>query len=305
MKTEGGNNEDIWRVADDKPVDAQSAGTPKISLIVASYNTAEELRPLLESYRAQTYANKELIFVDGGSTDGTPALMKEYASVIDRSVSEPDKGIMDAWNKGLRMATGEWIQFLGAGDYFCDENVYADLVERCLAKNPESKIVYGYSKRVDPDGNTIEVIGEAWDRTCFCEIAWRFSQRATLHHRSFFDEYGDFDTSGAVPGGQCRDYEILLRYLKDHDAVFAEMPITCEDTTGYSSRPENRLRLVQEVRRARRQHKVAKWRLSGEMFLWKAYVKYVLWKILPYGVFMRVLDGIRRLRGMEPLYTKN
>lgn len=284
--------------------DHMAVDGPKITLIVASYNTAEELRPLLESYRRQTYRNKELVFVDGGSTDGTAALMEEYAPIIDRALSEPDKGIMDAWNKALRMATGDWIQFLGAGDQFCDDHVYATLVEKYLAKQPESKVVYGYSKRVDGQGQTIEVIGAPWDRRCFREVSWQFSQRATFHHRSLFEEYGNFDTADSVNGAQCRDYEILLRYLKDHDAVFAEIPITCEDTTGYSSRPENRLRLVQEVRRARRLHKVAKWRLSSELFLWKAYLKFLLWKILPYRPYLAVLDGIRRLRGMGDLYTK-
>jgi glycosyltransferase involved in cell wall biosynthesis len=277
---------------------------PKITLIIASYNTAEELRPLLESYRRQTYPNKELVFVDGGSTDGTRALMEEYASIIDRSISEPDEGIMDAWNKALGMVTGDWIQFLGAGDQLCDDHVYATLVEKYLSKRPESKVVYGYSKRVDAEGQTIEVIGAPWDRRCFREVSWQFSQRATFHHRSFFEEYGVFDTRNSVHGAQCRDYEILLRYLKDHDALFAEMPITCEDTTGYSSRPENRLKLVREVRRARRLHGVAKWRLSSELFLWKAYLKFILWKVLPYRPYLAVLDGIRRLRGMRSLYTR-
>ena len=148
------------------------------------------------------------------------------------------------------------------------------------------------------------MIGEEWDRRIFCEISWRFSQRATFHHKSFFEEYGDFDTSGSEPGAQCRDYEILLRYLKDHDALFSGMDITCEDTTGYSSQPENRLSLMKEVRRARRQHNVARWSVSGEMFLWKAYVKYALWKMLPEKVYLPLLDGIRKLRGMESLYTK-
>ena len=132
---------------DSKTQQSVAKDGPKFSLIVASYNTADELRALMESYRRQTYPNKELIFVDGASTDGTPALMEEFSDIIDNSIVEPDEGIMDAWNKGLKLVTGDWIQFLGAGDCFCDDDVYTNLVAKCLAQNPENKIVYGNSRR--------------------------------------------------------------------------------------------------------------------------------------------------------------
>ncbi len=275
--------------------------TPKITLIVASLNVKDKLRPLLESYRKQTYQNKELIFMDGGSTDGTLELMEEYRSIIDYGVSEPDEGIMDAWNKALPKATGDWIHFLGGGDYLYDENVYAELVEKCLGRNPESKVVYGYSNRIDAQGQTIEVYGEPWDGRTFREISWRFSQQATLHHRSLFEEYGFFDPS---PPPFCKDYELLLRYLKDHDAAFVPMVITCEDTVGVSSLPENKFRAVLESRRTRRQHKVAKWHLQGDIDLCKAFVKYALWKILPYRSYLWFLDSIRVMRGMSKLYSR-
>ena len=279
--------------------------TPKITLIVASLNVKDTLRPLLESYRKQTYQNKELIFMDGGSTDGTLELMEEYRSIIDYGVSEPDEGIRDAWNKALPKATGDWIHFLGGGDYLYDENVYAELVEKCLGRNPESKVVYGYSNRIDAQGQTIEVYGEPWDRRTFREISWRFSQQATLNHRSLFEEYGFFDPSPSLYlKTGVRDFELLLRYLKDHDAAFVPMVITCEDTVGVSSLPENKFRAVLESRRTRRQHKVAKWHLQGDIDLCKAFVKYALWKILPYRSYLWFLDSIRVMRGMPKLYSR-
>ncbi len=279
--------------------------TPKITLIVASLNGKDELRPLLESYRKQTYQNKELIFMDGGSTDGTLELMEEYRSIIDYGVSEPDEGVMDAWNKALPKATGDWIHFLGGGDYLYDENVYAELVEKCLGHSPESKVVYGYSNRIDAQGQTIEVYGEPWDRRTFREISWRFSHQATLQHCSLFEEYGFFDTSPPLyHKALARDYELLLRYLKDHDAAFVPMVITCEDTVGVSSLPENKFREVLESRRTRRQHKVAKWHLQGDIDLCKAVVKYALWKILPYRSYLWFLDSIRVMRGMPKLYSR-
>ena len=95
---------------------------PLISVIVATRNAEKTLSRFLDSYAAQTYGNRELIVVDGASTDGTVALLKERRDLITDWSSQKDTGIYQAWNRALDRAKGEWICFFGADDYFWENN---------------------------------------------------------------------------------------------------------------------------------------------------------------------------------------
>src|SRR5690348_14220883 len=90
---------------------------PRVSLIIAVYNGASTIVKCLNSVAAQTYGSRELIVIDGGSTDGTVDILRCNADQLSYWISEPDTGVYNAWNKGLARARGEWIAFLGADDY--------------------------------------------------------------------------------------------------------------------------------------------------------------------------------------------
>lgn len=94
-----------------------------ISIITVVFNGAKELEQTIQSVINQTYNNVEYIIIDGGSHDGTLDIIKKYKDQIDYWVSEKDNGIYDAMNKGIDLASGEWINFMNAGDVFYDENV--------------------------------------------------------------------------------------------------------------------------------------------------------------------------------------
>ena len=113
----------------------------KITIITVSYNAATSIEPTILSVINQTYPNIEYIVIDGGSNDGTVDIIKKYQNKISYWVSEPDKGIYDAMNKGIRMATGDWINFMNAGDtFFCDTSL-----NLLFIPEPESDIdiIYG------------------------------------------------------------------------------------------------------------------------------------------------------------------
>ncbi len=117
---------------------------PKISIITAVYNGIYSLEPTINSVLNQTYKNIEFIIIDGGSDDGTQEIIKKYKDRIAYLISEKDKGVYDAMNKGVDKATGDWIYFLGSGDILL--NVLDKVAEKLLDSN---KIYYGNVFRLD------------------------------------------------------------------------------------------------------------------------------------------------------------
>lgn len=98
----------------------------KYSIITINYNNKEGLRKTIESVVNQSCKDYEYIVIDGGSTDGSREVIEEYADHIDYWVSEPDRGIYNAMNKGIKAAHGEYLNFMNSGDYFRNKNVLSD-----------------------------------------------------------------------------------------------------------------------------------------------------------------------------------
>lgn len=114
----------------------------KISVITVCYNCQFDLEKTILSVINQSYKNIEYIIIDGGSTDKTLDVIKKYIDKITYWVSEPDKGIYDAMNKGIRKATGDWINFMNAGDCFASPDVIAKLFSCNIIPN-DIKFIYG------------------------------------------------------------------------------------------------------------------------------------------------------------------
>ncbi len=112
---------------------------PLVSVITAVFNGEAFIASCIESVLSQDYPNIEHIVLDGGSTDGTVAILRKYQDQIAFWQSEPDKGVFDAWNKGLDLARGEWIAFLGADDCYLPGAIsaYIELAQR----NPEAEFL--------------------------------------------------------------------------------------------------------------------------------------------------------------------
>ncbi len=120
---------------------------PTLSIVTVSFNAQKVIADTLRSVTTQDYPALEYIVIDGGSTDGTQAVIGEYTARIAHFVSEPDGGIYYGMNKGIEAATGEYVLFLNAGDVFADERVLSD-VAAFLGEHPEADAVYGDSEQV-------------------------------------------------------------------------------------------------------------------------------------------------------------
>ena len=158
----------------------------KISIITATYNSAKTVRDTLESVKNQTYGNIEHIIVDGLSSDSTLAIVAEYPHVA-KVVSEKDKGIYDAMNKGVALATGDIVAILNSDDFYNDETVI-DLVMSKFIKNTQLDTVYGDLLYVNPHDTT--KIERVWKSGAFQKNNFYYGWMPP--HPSFFSQPSRF-----------------------------------------------------------------------------------------------------------------
>lgn len=191
---------------------------PLLSILVAVFNGAEFIEDTITSVLSQDYSNIELIIVDGGSTDGTQQIIKKYEHVIDYWVSEPDKGISDAFNKAVLLATGDYVNFQGAGDYLCTNNVVTKMLHGINSKR--DMLICGKILRVTATQEK-KVVGEVPKKykSKFKKISLLFRMslphQALFTHKKMFEKYGLFDIDNEF----CMDYEHLLRAYRDFPNV--------------------------------------------------------------------------------------
>ena len=110
----------------------------KISIITVVWNNKETIKDAIDSVLSQTYKNIEYIIVDGASSDGTVDIIKGYGDKITKFISEPDKGLYDAMNKGLSLATGDIVGILNSDDFYIDEFVIEKVVNEFKEKQVDS-----------------------------------------------------------------------------------------------------------------------------------------------------------------------
>jgi len=135
---------------------------PLITIIIAVYNGSKTLQRCIDSIIKQTYTNKELIIIDGGSTDGTVEILKSNTQKISFWDSAADRGIYHAFNKALVHATGDWIYFLGADDVLHDEYVFEKFSS--IIRNTEKLPLVAYGKIVYCKGQTRKLMGDKWNK---------------------------------------------------------------------------------------------------------------------------------------------
>lgn len=197
---------------------ASQPGKPLVSILTVVFNSAKFLEETILSVLNQDYDNLEFIIVDGGSTDGTLDVIRKYEHAIDYWVSEPDKGISDAFNKAVTLAAGDYVNFQGAGDYLISNRVVSEMMDGVDAGN--DMLVCGRVQRVSETKNNEVVWVAPKHYTPFFDkravlLRMPLPHQALFTHRKMFDLYGPFDTSNVFT----MDYEHLLRAYKNFPAV--------------------------------------------------------------------------------------
>ena len=192
----------------------------KISVITIVYNDSKHIRQTMESFFSQTWKDKEYIVIDGGSKDGTADIIKEYSDKLTYWCSEPDKGIYDAMNKGISHATGEWINFLNCGDYFCSPTVLENMLE---IKQANTDVIYGNG--IWFDGNRQGRFDGADD---IQQMDWNMAFRhgCSLIKTSVHKQYM-YETNKKDVFGWALDYDAIFRMYHD-GCVFQKVNVDVE-----------------------------------------------------------------------------
>lgn len=231
----------------------------RLSIITINYNNAEGLRKTLASVAEQTYRDIEHIIIDGGSTDGSVEVIKEYvAANPDRDpffkhaikwVSEEDSGIYNAMNKGIKKSTGAYVQILNSGDIFAN----LDVVERIVAEI--EKVEYPellYGNMIKKDYATGKILGKSKE----VEYSLRQYYTSTMNHdccyirRDVYDKYGLYDESFKIVS----DWKWFLQTigLGKVKPVYVDIDVTVFDASGISEtnlelRNKERRQVLEEV----------------------------------------------------------
>lgn len=181
----------------------------KISIITVCYNSEETITDTIASVASQQYSNREHIIVDGASRDGTMDIVKHAPSVA-RFVSEPDSGIYDAMNKGLKLATGDVIGLLNADDFYANDTILSQVAE--VFKDPDVHACYADLVYVD-QCDTSRVI-RYWKSRDFkpglFKRGWMPAHPTFFVRKKIYDELGDFDLEFKLQA----DFELTMRFLE-------------------------------------------------------------------------------------------
>lgn len=190
------------------------AGHPKVTVVIPTYNAARYLAEAVESALNQTYADREVLVVDDGSTDRTPFLLEQYGSAI-RTIRKPNGGTPSALNEGIRQARGEWIAWLSADDAFLPEKLAKQMAY--AEAHPECALIYTNWFVVDGRGKTVSHLASPTFRSRADQVekllrGCVINGSTTLVRREVYLRAGLFDES--LP--QAHDWDMWLRLARDY-----------------------------------------------------------------------------------------
>lgn len=201
---------------------------PKISIIIATYNSEHTIKRCLKSCLLQDYSNKEIIVADAKSTDKTIQLVKEFESSNIIFFSEPDRGIYDAWNKALKISKGDWACFIGSDDFWLSNNSITRLVQRI-----DNKKINFVSAKVKVYNSTRKIfykMGKEWNYRKLSNNI-HIAHPGSLHKTDLLKKNNLFDSSYLIAG----DHDFLIRAGKDINAKFLDLEIIQMSDKGISN----------------------------------------------------------------------
>lgn len=256
----------------------------KITIVTVTFNRAHIIKDAIEGVLRQKYKNYEYIVVDGKSKDNTVELLKEYEPKFEgrmRWISEPDKGLYDAINKGFKMATGDVVGIINSDDFFHRDDVF-DVIAKAF-EDPKVDAIYGDNVDVDIDHpeNGGKLFYGGFFKTWMYRLGMMPSHPTFYAKKKLFDKYGYYKLGYKIAA----DYELMLRffYVNKQKAKYIPEEIMTFRTGGVSTQWKNKMILNDETVRACRENGL--WSCKALVFC-----KY------PFKVVERILGRIRKVK---------
>ena len=203
----------------------QSPAPPHISVVTVCLNAAKTIERTIDSVLAQNYPKLDYLVLDGGSTDGTLDILRGYGDRIT-FVSEPDQGMYDAMNKGIRRARGSWIHLLNADDWY----VSADAIARAVPHLDPARTTYFDLIRSYPDGS--EILQSRTVSPWMLHVSAFIPHPSLIVSREQYDQIGMYDPSLKIAS----DHDLILRLVRRYPPKHVPIVLTKMDQGGISAR---------------------------------------------------------------------
>lgn len=190
----------------------------KISIITVCLNAENEIERTILSVLNQKYENIEFVLIDGASNDETVNIIKKYEDKIACFISEPDKGIYNAMNKGIEKSTGDFLVFLNAGDEFYNDFVISNLA-KAANDNKDAKLIFGNCELHSKEGLPLEIITHKEINSIFSFMHYNFCHQSCFYHKSLF-ENKKYDEAFKIAG----DTDFNLNYVIKNNFLLIYYP---------------------------------------------------------------------------------
>lgn len=216
---------------------------PKVTIITACFNSEESIEHTITSVAKQTYKNIEYIIVDGGSTDTTLNIIKNYEEHIAKLISEPDQGIFDAFNKGVANASGDIIYFLNSDDFLYDETVIESVI-KVFQEDETIQFVYGNIEIVNKINGYFDLVGRSVDLSDIKQGVIP-PHSGSFAKRELFSQYNGFDLKYKIGS----DTDFIVKVFKDYadQCKYMNKIIARFTLGGVSSKGDNRKKALDEI----------------------------------------------------------
>jgi glycosyltransferase involved in cell wall biosynthesis len=228
----------------------------KISIITVVYNRERTIERAIQSAINQSYKNIEYIIIDGASKDGTMEVVNRYKDKVAIIVSEKDKGMYDALNKGIKLATGDVVGILHADDEFTDTTII-EKIAHYMQQHPQTDAVYGdigFVKEENPD-KIVRYYSSAIFNTNLFKWGFMPAHPSFFCYKKFFEYYGGYRTDMDIAA----DFDLLVRFLRRHQLNAAYLPVMMvkmnmggKSTSGIKST----IRINRELKKILTEHKM-------------------------------------------------
>jgi len=239
----------------------------KISIITVCYNSASTIEKTIQSVASQRYQNIEYIIVDGNSKDNTIDIIKKHENNITKWISEPDKGLYDAMNKGLALATGDLIGILNSDDTFYSVNVVEEIAEFHENNNIDASV--GNIIQHKEDGKVVRMYSSKFWSPEKLRIGFMPPHPSIFFERKLFSKFGNYDLGFKIGA----DYELITRFFLKNNISwkYSNITTTAMLVGGLSSSGSSSYKLItKEIQKALKMNQLEFSSFKIKMrFFWK------------------------------------